>query len=100
MLDIDKRRKATAFLCLGDHGKSERCLPGRFRTKHLNNSTARESAHSERAIDQNVTRGNNVDVDDLFVTETHYRAFAVIFRYLLNLKVEILISCVCEFVCA
>src|SRR6266508_3283938 len=100
MLDIDKRRKATAFFCLDAHGKNERCLLGRFRTKHFDDSTAWESAHSERAIDQNVTRGNDVDINDLCVTETHDRAFAVIFRDLLNRKVEILISCGGEFVCA
>src|SRR6266540_4304906 len=79
VLDIDKRRQATAFLCLRDHSKSERCLPRRLRTKHFDDSAAWESAHSERPIDQDVARWNNVDIDDLFVTETHDRAFAVIF---------------------
>src|SRR4029434_10116772 len=95
-----KCRKATAPLCLSDHGKSERCLPRRFRTKHLNNSTAWASAHSKRQIDYNVTRGNRVDIDDLLVTETHDRAFAVVFRDLLNRKVEVLISRGSDFVCA
>src|SRR4030095_2826917 len=43
-------------------------------------------------INQMFTGGNNVDIDNLFVTEPHDRAFAVIFRDLLNRKVEILIS--------
>src|SRR5207244_13494775 len=70
------------------------------RSNSLYTSSAPKSTDSKPAIDQNVTRGNNVNIDDLFITETHDRAFAVIFRDLLNRKVEILISRGGDFVCA
>ena len=92
MLDINKCRKSAALLCLGDYSKSERCLSGRLRAKHFHNSTAWKSADPQRAIDQNVTRWNNIDVDDLFITQSHDRAIAVILSDLLNCQIEILIS--------
>src|SRR5437899_4026793 len=92
MLDIDKCRKSTALLCLGDHSKSERCLSGRLRAKHFDNSAAWKSADPQRAIDQNVARRNNIDVDDLLITQSHDCPIAVILSDLLNCQIEILIS--------
>src|SRR5947209_8922483 len=88
MLDIDKCRKAAVLLCLGNYGKSKSCLSGGFRAKHFDHPTPWKSANAKRAIDQNVACGNNVDVDDLFVAKAHDRAMAVIFRSLLNRKIE------------
>src|SRR5439155_1102467 len=98
MLDIDKCRNAAVLLCLRNYGKSKSCLSGGFRAKHFDNPTPWKSANAKRAIDQNVACGNNVDVDDLFVAKSHDRAIAVIFRNLLNRKIEILISRSGEFV--
>ena len=92
MFDIDERRQAAAFLRLRDHGESERGFAGRFGTENFNDASAREAAHAESAVDQDVAGGNDVDVDDRFIAEAHDRAVAVVFRDLLDREIEILIA--------
>ena len=92
MLDIDERREAAALLRLRDDRKRERRFAGGFRAENFDDSAARKSADSERAVDQDVSGRNDIDIDDLFVAQPHDRAFAVIFRDLLDREIEVLIS--------
>ena len=68
VLDVDERREAAALLGLGDDGERQRRLAGRFRAVNFHDAAAREAADAERAIDQNVAGGNDVDVDDRFAS--------------------------------
>src|SRR5262249_25961928 len=92
MLDIDKRRETAASLRLRDDRKRKRRFAGRFRAEDFDYSPARKSTDSECAVDQNVARRNDIDINDLFHAQTHDRTFAVIFRDLLYRQVEVLIS--------
>ena len=84
MLDIDKRCEAAAFLRLSDDCKRKRRFAGRFRAKDFDYSTARKSTDPQRAVYQNVSSRNNIDINDCFATQTHDRTFAVIFCDLLD----------------
>ena len=92
MLDVYKRCEAAALLCLSDNCKRKRCFAGRFRAEDFDYSTARKSTDPERAVDQNVSSRNDIDVNDPFPAQTHDRTFAVIFRDLLDRQIEVLIS--------
>ena len=92
MFDVNKRGQAAAFLRLRNDRERERCFSRRFRTEHFNDATARESADAQSAIDQDVAGRDDINVDDLFGTQAHDRAFAVVFGNLLNGEVEILVS--------
>ena len=92
MLDIDKGGQAAALLRLRDHREGECCFSRSFRAVNFNHSAPRKSAYAERAINQNISGRDNVDINDLLVPETHDGAFAVVFRDLLNGKIKILIS--------
>src|SRR6059058_2394719 len=92
MLDIDKRRQPATLLRLRDNGESQRRFAGRLRTVNFHDTSARKTANAERAIDQNISRRNDLDVDDLLVAETHDRAITVVFCDLLNGQVEVLVT--------
>src|SRR5262245_47568742 len=92
MLDINEGCEAAAFLRLSDDRKCKRRFAGRFRAEDFDYSPARKSTDSERAVDQNVSSRNDIDINDLFPAQTHDRTFAVIFRDLLDRQVEVLIS--------
>ena len=92
MLDVDKRSEATAFLRLRDHGQRKRGFAGGFRTENFDHTTAGKSADAERAINQNVPGRNHVDIDYLFVAETHNGAVSVILGDLLNGEIEIFVA--------
>src|ERR1051325_5109850 len=51
-----------------------------FRTKNLNDAAAGKSADAQCAVDQNIAGRNDVDIDDLLVTEAHDRALTVVLR--------------------
>ena len=92
VFDIDERRKSAALLRLGDDGERERGFARRFRSENLHHAAARKSAHAERAIDQDIAGGNDVDVDNGSIAETHDRAVAEIFRDLLDRQIEVLVA--------
>ena len=70
----------------------------RFRAENLHHSATRESTDSESAVDQNVSRRNDIDINDPLSAQTHDRSFAVIFRDLLDRQIEILIPRCIQFV--
>ena len=92
MLDIYKRCEAAALLRLSDDRKRKRCFAGRFRAEDFDYSTARKSTDPERAVDQNVSSRNDIDVNDPFPAQTHDGTFSVIFRDLLDRQIEVLVS--------
>jgi hypothetical protein len=92
VLDIYKRREATALLRLSDDRKCKRCFTGRFRAEDFDYSTARKSTDPEGAVNQNVSSRNDIDINDPFAAQTHDRTFAVIFRDLLDRQIEVFIS--------
>ena len=47
---------------------------------------------AEGTIDQNITGGDYIDIDDLFVSKTHDRTVAVVLGDLLDRHIKILIS--------
>ena len=100
MFDVDERGKPAAFLRLCDNGQRERGFAGRFRTENFNHSSPRKSADAERAINENVAGRDDIDIDNLFVTQAHNRAVAVILGNLLNRQVKIFISRGGQFICA
>ena len=64
-LDVDECCKASGLLRLRDDGQRKRRLAGRFRAKNFDDSPPGKSTNSERAIDQDVSRGNDIDIYDL-----------------------------------
>jgi hypothetical protein len=98
VLDVDEGGESAALLCLRDNGQRERRLTGRFGSVNFHDTSARKSAHTKRAVDQNVTGGNDFDVDDLLVAEPHDRAVTVIFGDLLDGEVEVFVAGGDEFV--
>ena len=71
---------------------------GGFRAEDLDDAAAGKTADAERAIDQDVARGDDLDVDDLVVAETHDRAVAVVLGDLLDGEIEILVAGGCDLV--
>ena len=100
MFDVDKGRQPTTFLRLSNHRQGQCRFPGRLRPEHFDDPASWESANAERAINQDVTSRNDVDIDNFLVTQTHDRAFTVVFSDLLNRQIEILISRRCDFIFA
>src|SRR6266404_2635229 len=93
MFDIDKGGQPAALLRLRDHRERERGFSRSFRPENFNYSPSRKSAHSKRAINENVARGDDINIDNLIVTKPHDSAFAVILGDLLNRQIEIFVSC-------
>src|SRR5437667_8122814 len=100
MFDIDERGKSAAFLRLCNNGERERGFAGRFWTENFDDSSPRKPAYPKRAIDENVAGRNDIDIDNLVVTQAHDRAVAVILGNLLNGQVEIFVSRGGQFICA
>ena len=98
VLDVDERREAAALLRLRDDREGERRFAGGFRAVNFHDAAARKAADAERAIDQNVAGGDDVDVDDLLVAEAHDRAVAVVLGDLLDGEIEVLVAGGDEFV--
>ena len=98
MLDVDERRKPAALLRLRDDGERERRFTRRFRPENFHDASARKTADAQRAIDQDVAGGDDVDIDDLIVAQPHDRAVAVILGDLLDRQIEVLVSRDDEFV--
>jgi hypothetical protein len=98
VLDVDKRRQSTALLRLRNHGQGKRRLSGGLRAENFYHSPPWKSADAESAIDQNVARRYDVDIDDFLVAKAHDCAFTIIFGYLLNRQIKILISRRSQFV--
>ena len=98
VLDVDERRETAALLRLGDDGERQRRFARRFRSENFDDAAARKSADAERAIDQDVAGGNDIDVDDLVVAEPHDRAVAVILGDLLDREIEVFVARGCDFV--
>ena len=92
VLHIDEGGEAAALLRLRDDRQGERRFTGRFRPVNFHDASARKSADAERAVDQDVAGGDDFDVDDLFVAESHDRAFAVIFGDLLDGEFEVFVA--------
>src|SRR6267143_3670227 len=100
MFDVDERGKPAALLRLCNNGERERGFAGRFRTENFNHSSPRKSTNAERAINENVAGRDDIDIDNLFVTQAHDCTVAVILGNLLNRQVEIFVSCGGQFICA
>ncbi len=62
MLGIDKRRDAAHFLCFRNGMKRQRRLPGRFRPVNLDDTPSRIAADTDRDIERQRTRGNDVHI--------------------------------------
>src|SRR5262249_50785254 len=92
VLDVNKGCQASALLRLSNNRKCERCFAGRFGAENLHYSSTWKSADSERAVNQNISGWNNIDIDNPFPAQTHDRAFAIVFGNLLDGQIEILIS--------
>ncbi len=93
MLDIYKRPQPATFLRLSNDRQRKCGFPGGFRAEDFHHSASWKSADAERAINQNVPSRNDIDIDNFLVAKAHDRAFTVIFGYLLNRQIEVLISC-------
>jgi len=92
VFDVDEGSESAALLRLRDHSESQRRFAGGFRTENFDHATTWKAAHAQRAIDQNVARGNDIDIDNLVVAQAHDRAVAVILGDLLDGEIEILVS--------
>ena len=75
---VNKRRKATGSLCVGDDMEHQRRFAGRFRTENLNHPAARHAADPEGQVKRQRAGGNHVDLGlRTRITQSHDAAFAV-----------------------
>src|SRR4029077_17736668 len=99
VLDVNERRQPATLLRLCNHRQGKCRFPRRFWAENFYYAASWKSAHTESAIDQNVSSGNDIDIDNFLVAKAHDRAFTVVFCYLLNRQIQVLISCRSQFVC-
>src|SRR5438105_14923921 len=92
MLDIDERSETSALLRLSNHGKGESRLAGRLGSKNFDDAAARKSSDAERAVDQNITGRDNIDIYDLVVTQSHDSAVAVLLRAPFHGQIQLPVS--------
>src|ERR1043166_10154748 len=100
MLDVNERRQPAAFFLLRNHWERQCRFTGRFGPENFHDSPSWKSAHAKSAIDQNISGGDDLNIDNLLIAKAHDGAFTVIFGYLLDRQIEVLIPRRGEFVSA
>jgi hypothetical protein len=97
MFNIDKCCKPAAFLCLSDNGVFEGRFSGRFGPINFDNTAAGKPSNSKSTVNEQITGGNDVNVDTMTVAKSHNSGFSKIFLYLRYCKIEIFLSRGCKF---
>ena len=92
VLDVDEGREAAALLRLGDDGEREGRFAGGFRAEDFHDAPARKAADAERAVDEDVARGDDLDVHLRAIAEAHDRAVAEVLGDLLDGEIEVLVA--------
>ena len=100
MFDVDEGGEPSGFLGLGDGGEGEGRFTGRFRAVDFDNPAPGETADSEGLVDEEVSGGDDGDVDDFVVAHAEDGAFAEILLDLLDGEVEVAGTGVGEFLSA
>ncbi len=92
VLHVDERRQTAALLRLRDERQGEGRLARAFRPENLHDAPARHAADAERAVDEDVARGDDLHVHHLAVAQAHDRPVAVVLGDLLEGEVEFLVA--------
>ena len=92
VLHVNKGGESAALLSLRNHRQRKRGFSGRFRAENFHHPAPWKAAYAKGAIDQNVARGNDINIDNFFIAKTHDGALAIVLRYLLNREVEVFVS--------
>ena len=96
MLDIDERRKASAFLSLGDGGEGKRRFARGFRTEDFDDSAAWEATDAEGPVDQQVAGRDHIHIAAAFIAEAHDGCFSEFLLDMGDRKVEVALAGVLE----
>ena len=82
VLGVNERGLAAHSLRLGDNMEGKRCFTRRLGAVYLDYSAARKSADAGGGVESNGACRYSLDIHRRILTESHYRALAVIFLYL------------------
>ncbi len=88
VLYVDERRLAACLLSLRDDGQRNGRLTRALGTVYLDDTSARDTADTERHIEHHRARRYSGNVEGLGLTEAHDSARAVLLFYLLDSAVE------------
>ncbi len=92
MFNIDERREPAPPLRLGNEGQRERSFTGRFRPINFDDPTARETTDSKGPVNQDVARGDQLDIHLLGLAKPHDGTVPVILCDLLDREVQIAVA--------
>ena len=75
VFDVNESCESATFLSLSDDGERQCGFTGRLRAKNFDDPTTREAADAEGTIDQEISSGDDIDINAAVIAEAHDGGF-------------------------